>query len=165
MISVIDNTNRGEAKYWLEEFLRVKRNNDDFAQTEHIFNLCKGFVAQISCDVSKAEKAAIINRVMAGLSEENVCLDELVTNAFGEVAAQNFRSYQEEYQETNNMKFDERITGVKEAVKRQSLSRLITLKLDSNFEVKILRGEDMIELGYDEEKGMRYYKLYFSKEN
>lgn len=38
LISVIDNTNRGEAKYWLEEFLRVKRNNDDFAQTEHIFS-------------------------------------------------------------------------------------------------------------------------------
>lgn len=165
LISVIDNTNRGEAKYWLEEFLRVKRNNDDFAQTEHIFNLCKGFVAQIPSDVSKAEKAAMLNRVMTGLSEDNVCLDELVSNAFGEVAAQSFKTYQEEYQEINNMKFDERITGVKEAVKRQSLSRLITLKLDSNFEVKILGGEELIEQGYDEEKGMRYYKLYFSKEN
>jgi hypothetical protein len=62
------------------------------------------------------------------------------------------------------MKFDERITGVKEAVKRQSLSRLITLKLDSNFEVKILGGENLIEQGYDEEEGMRYYKLYYREE-
>lgn len=164
LISVVDNTNKGEAKYWMDEFLRVKRNNDDFAQTEHIFNLCKGFVAQIPGDVSKAEKAAMINRVMTGLSEDNVCLDELVTNAFGEVAAQDFKSYQEEYQETNNMKFDERITGVKEAVKRQSLSRLITLKLDSNFDVKILGGEEMIEQGYDDVKGMKYYKLYYREE-
>lgn len=164
LISVIDNTNRGEAKYWMEEFLRVKRNNDDFAQTEHIFNMCKEFVTQFSSGVSKAEKAAMINRVMTGLSEDNVCLEELVANAFGEVAAQDFKSYQEEYQKTNNMKFDARITGVKEAVKRQSLTRLITLKLDSNFDVKILGGEEMIEQGYDEERGMRYYKLYYREE-
>ena len=148
----------------MDEFLRVKRNNDDFAQTEHIFNLCKGFVAQMPGDVSKAEKAAMINRVMTGLSEDCVCLDELAANAFGEVAAQDFKSYQEVYQETNNMKFDERIAGVKEAVKRQSLSRLITLKLDSNFDVKILGGEELIEQGYDEERGMRYYKLYYREE-
>ena len=50
------------------------------------------------------------------------------------------------------MKFDGRITGVKEAVKRQSLSRLITVKLDSNFDIKIMGGEEYIENGYDEER-------------
>ena len=164
LISVVDNTNRGEAKYWVEDFLRVRRNNDNFAQTEHIFNLCKGFVTQMPGDVSKAEKAAMINRVMTGLSEDNVRLDELVTKAFGEESAQDFKSYQEEYQDTNNMKFDERITGVREAVKRQTLSRLITLKLDSNFDVKIHGGEQLIEQGYDEEKGMKYYKLFYREE-
>lgn len=164
LISIIDNTNRGEAKYWIDEFLRVKRNNDDYTQTEHVFNLCKGFVAQMPNDVSKAEKAAMINRVMTGLNENVIDVEELFTNVFGQESVGDIKAYQEEYQEVNDMKFDGRITGVKEAVKRQSLSRLITVKLDSNFDIKIMGGEEYIENGYDEERGMKYYKLFYNIE-
>lgn len=106
----------------------------------------------------------MINRVMTGLNENVIDVEELFTNVFGRESVGDIKAYQEEYQEVNDMKFDGRITGVKEAVKRQSLSRLITVKLDSNFDIKIMGGEEYIENGYDEERGMKYYKLFYNIE-
>ena len=41
---------------------------------------------------------------------------------------------------------------------------MTTIKLDNNFDIKIHGGEQLIEQGYDKEKGMKFYKLYFHEE-
>lgn len=41
---------------------------------------------------------------------------------------------------------------------------MTTFKLDENFDVNIHGGELFIERGYDEERGMKYYKLFFNEE-
>lgn len=41
---------------------------------------------------------------------------------------------------------------------------MTTFKLDENFDVNIHGGEQFIERGYDEERGMKYYKLFFNEE-
>ena len=38
------------------------------------------------------------------------------------------------------------------------------MRLDSNFDIKIMGGEEYIENGYDEERGMKYYKLFYNTE-
>ena len=38
------------------------------------------------------------------------------------------------------------------------------IKLDKNFHVYIHSRHDFVEKGYDEEKGMKYYKLYYLNE-
>ena len=41
---------------------------------------------------------------------------------------------------------------------------MTTIRLDKNFDIHIHGGEQLIEQGFDNEKGMRYYKLYFIEE-
>ena len=40
VISVVDNGNRADAKYWVEDFLQLKRCEDDFQQTEQVMAMC-----------------------------------------------------------------------------------------------------------------------------
>ena len=60
--------------------------------------------------------------------------------------------------------FDDEIKISPLAVKKNQTTTLMTVKLDSNFDVKIHGGEQLIEQGYDEEKGMKYYKLFYKEE-
>ena len=39
-----------------------------------------------------------------------------------------------------------------------------SIRLDNNFEVKILNSQAELIRGYDEEKEMSFYKLWFDKE-
>lgn len=41
---------------------------------------------------------------------------------------------------------------------------LTNIKLDGNFGISIRGCENLMEKGYNEEKGMKYYKLYFKEE-
>ena len=38
------------------------------------------------------------------------------------------------------------------------------IKLDKNFHIYVHGGEQLIEQEYDEERGMKYYKLYYREE-
>lgn len=46
------------------------------------------------------------------------------------------------------------------SVNRRSIRNITKIRLDSNFEINILGGEENIVRGYDEERGQRYYKLF-----
>lgn len=41
---------------------------------------------------------------------------------------------------------------------------MTTIKLDKNFDINIHGGEQYIVRGYDEERGMYYYQLFFKEE-
>ena len=44
---------------------------------------------------------------------------------------------------------------------RKAISRMNILKLGNDFEIKLLNPQAEIEAGYDTERGLKYYKLYF----
>ena len=165
IVSVIDNSNKSEAKYWIEDFLQVKRFNDSYNQTQNAVAMCKSFISQLPDDVAKSDKAAMMNRVLEGMKSENVVLEDLAAHAFGQdVVASGFRAFMEDYEATHDVRFDQSFQSKPEAIKRRATGSMTTIKLDKNFDVNIHGGEQFIELGYDEEKCMRYYKLYFNEE-
>lgn len=164
VVSVVDNSNRGEAKYWVEDFLQVKRKNDSYTQTQNAMAMCKSFISQLPSDIDKADKAAMMNRVVDGLKQESVNIVSVAERAFGPDHSASFNSFRNEYQETHEVSFDDSFQGKPEAIKRRATGTMTTIKLDKNFDVNIHGGEQFIERGYDEEKGMRYYKLYFNEE-
>lgn len=163
---VVDKTNKSsEAKYWTNDFLGLKRNNDSFVQTQNAVAMCKSFISQMPDDVAKSDKAAMMNRVIEGMKSENVVLENLAAHAFGQdVAASCFKAFKEDYEATHDVRFDESFQSKPEAIKRRATGSMTTIKLDKNFDVNIHGGEQFIERGYDDEKGMRYYKLYFNEE-
>lgn len=164
VVSVVDNSNRGEAKYWVEDFLQVKRKNDSYTQTQNAMAMCKNFILQLPFEIDKADKAAMMNRVVDGLKQDAVSIDSVADMAFGPELSSGFKSFCNKYQETHEISFDESFQCKPEAIKRRTTGAVTTIKLDKNFYVNIHSGEQYIERGYDEEKGMKYYKLYFNEE-
>lgn len=165
VVSVVDNTNiGGDAKYWVEDFLQVKRKNDSYNQTQNAMAMCRSFISQLPGDFAKADKAVMMNRVVDGLKQESVNINYVADMAFGPKLSAGFNSFRSEYQETHEVSFDDSFQGKPEAIKRRATGTMTTIKLDKNFDVNIHGGEQFIERGYDEEKGMRYYKLYFNEE-
>lgn len=164
LVSVVDNSNRGEAKYWVEDFLQVKPRNDAYTQTQNAMTMCKCFISQLSSDINKAEKAAMMNRVVDGLKHDSVNISNVAESAFGNDLSVGFNSFRNEYQETHDVRFDDTFQGKPESIKRRAVGSMTTIKLDKNFDVSIHGGEQFIERGYDEERGMKYYKLFFNEE-
>ena len=79
-------------------------------------------------------------------------------------ASSTFKSFKEEYQSTHEVSLDERFQGHPETINRRSVGIMATIKLDSNFNVVIFGGEQLIERGFEEKKNMNYYKLYLNEE-
>lgn len=164
VVSVVDNTNRGEAKYWVDDFLQVKRRNDDYAQTQNTLALCKEFVRQIP-SANRVEKAQMMNRVIDGLSTDQIDVEELLTDVFGEEIVQTqFAGYRSMYEDKHQIEISSQFLPQKQAISRRLTSSLTTIKLDENFELKLLNSHASIERGYDPQNGMNYYKLWFREE-
>lgn len=164
-IYVVDNSNKSEARYWVEDFLQVKRKNDAYTQTQNIVSMCKSFIAQLPNEVPKSEKAVMMNRVIDGLKAEQINVDKLAESAFGfDLAATNFKVFREDYQSTHKVKFESLFQSRPESIRHRALCSITNIKLDKNFDINIHGGERLIEQGYDEQKGMRYYKFYFNEE-
>ena len=165
VVCVVDNSNRSDAKYWVNDFLQLKRVEDDYNQTEQALILCKSFIKQLPEDFDKAQKATMMNKAMESLKGEKVSLVNMARHAFEQSGAMDtFMAYADEYQTRQEMTFKDSFQGKSEVMGRRKVAAVTRIKLDDNFEINVLGGEENLERGYDEERGMRYYTLYFKKE-
>lgn len=170
-IAVIDQTNRnGEAVYWKDEFLKLKVRNDNFNQTQNILGVYKSFVTEKldeEFEVEKTDKIDLLNRSMKYFKEkESFDLDEfaneVIANPEGIALFKDYKqSYEQEFESPIADTFD--ISNA--AVKKQAKDFKSVLKLDKNFHVYIHGNKQLIEKGYDGEKDMNYYKIFFNEES
>ena len=169
-VAVIDQTNRSaEAVYWKDEFLKLKIRNDNYNQTSAVLGVYKNFVTQKldeDFEISKADKIDLLNKSMKYFKEkESFDLDEfsneVIANAEGIASFKNFKkSYEEEFDTPIADTFD--ISGA--AVKKQAKTYKSVLKLDKNFHIYIHGDKELIEKGFDDDKSMNFYKVYFKEE-
>ena len=87
VVCVVDNANRSDAKYWVNDFLQLKRCEDDFRQTEQAVAMCKGFISHLTGEYDKATKAIMMNKVIESLGEQSVSVDSIAEKAFNPVGA------------------------------------------------------------------------------
>lgn len=166
IVAVVDNTNKGaEAKYWTDDFLHVRPRKDNFNQTQNMLSLCKNFVSQLPNDNGKVEKATYMNRSVEALKEESINVDTFAERVFEtpELVSE-FKQYKEIYQRERDIEIDDSFETASTAIKRRATGTMTTIKLDKNFDINIHGGEQYIERGYDEERGMYYYQLFFREE-
>lgn len=165
---LVDNTNSKEAKYWEEDFLKVTLIQDSFIKTKEIVNICKKFAEDRYID-NKKEKAIILNSTYEYLKEnEEFKTDDFIENIIEKTEdkvklKEYVNEYAKEKMDINEFKIS---THAIKEIKRQ-IKNLI--KLDKSIEIKITditkEKANMIEKGYDEEKNMKYYKLYYNEES
>ena len=166
LVAIVDNTNKGaEAKYWTDEFLHVRLRKDSYNQTQNMLSLCKNFVAQLPTDNGKLEKATYINRSLDALKDDTVNVNTFAERVFEKPELiSEFRQYKDNYQRQLDVDIDDDFKTAPKAVNHRSTGNMTTIKLDKNFDISIHGGEQYVVRGYDEERGMYYYQLFFKEE-
>ena len=106
-----------------------------------------------------------MNRSVAALKEDVVNVDTFAEQVFEKPElVSEFKQYKETYQKERDIEIDEHFATASNAIKRKATGTMTTIKLDKNFDIHIYGGEQYIERGYDEERGMYYYQLFFREE-
>ena len=170
-VVVIDKTTGGQdaAVYWKDQFLQLKIRNDSFNQTSNTLGIYKNFVTQKLDDefeMSKADKIDLLNRSMKYFKEkETFDMDEFADEVIGNPKAiESFKTYKQQYEEEYEMPIRDTFEISDNAVKKQARVYKSVLKLDKNFHIYIHGDKELIEKGFDDDKHLNYYKVYFKEE-
>lgn len=66
VVAIVDNTNNGSlAKYWIDDFLHVRKIKDTYTNTENMMSLAKTFITKNlsqSAIISKSEQIDLLNK-------------------------------------------------------------------------------------------------------
>lgn len=169
-VAIVDQTNRSEAAYWIDDFLKLKVRNDNYTQTNTVLKVCRDFVTnQIDeeFEISKTDKIDLLNRSIKYFKEkEHFDLDEFSNEVLSnEQGIESFRKFKKNYEEEFDMNIGDSFLISDTAVKKQARVFKSVLKLDKNFHIYIHGNKQLIEKGYDEKMDMSYYKVYFKEES
>lgn len=167
-VAVIDQRS-AEAVYWKDEFLKLKIRNDSFNQTAGVLGVYKNFVTEKldeDFEISKADKIDLLNKSMKYFKEkESFDLEEFSNEVIGNAEGiESFKSYKKNYEEEFDQPIPDSFDISGAAVKKQARAYKSVLKLDKNFHIYIHGDKELIEKGFDDDKSMNYYKVFFRDE-
>jgi hypothetical protein len=169
--AVIDTSGKStDTRYWFDEFLKLKERDDDFLKTREAMELTRQFVSNKlpdSFDIDRPAQAELLNKSMKFFKEnDNFKMEEFVGEVFADKEVINtFNEYRKDFEAERQTKITDEfdISGL--AVKKQSKIFKSILKLDKNFHIYIHGNRDNIEKGYDNERNLNFYKIYFDEES
>ena len=83
---------------------------------------------------------------------------------------QQFENYKKQYEEINDVVIRNHFPVSEIVLKKQKQKLKTEIKLDTNIQIKLdidapEASSEYIEKGYDDEKKMKYYKVYFNEED
>ena len=166
------DSNRYDARYWLEHFLSVDVLQDENFMTKKYLKFCQNFAKDVVFPAEdKKEEVMFMNRSVNYFAknddfEETAFLNEVLDNPD---LIPEFKNYKidngEKYSIEDVTSFPIANAAVSEA--RRSIKNVINL--DTNIQIKLdfinpESAEKYVEKGWDEEKQMYYYLVYFNKE-
>jgi len=166
------DSNRYDAKYWLADFLGVDALADENFYTKNYLKFCQNFAKDVVLPAEdKQQEVLFMNKAVNHFAkndafEETNFLNEVIENP--ELIPE-FRHYKVEkgpkYSIEDVSNFDIANKAVSDA--RKKIKNVINL--DTNIQIKMdfinpESAEKFVEKGWDEEKQMYYYLVYFNKE-
>lgn len=166
------DSNRYDARYWLEHFLSVDAFQDENFITKKYLKFCQDFAKDVVLPAEdKKEEVMFMNRAVNHFAKN----DEFVEQNFLNEVIDNpdlmseFKNYKvdkgEKYSIEDVTTFPIANAAVSDA--RKKIKNVINL--DTNIQIKLdfinpESAEKFVEKGWDEEKQMYYYLVYFNKE-
>ncbi|HLV93346.1 MAG TPA: nucleoid-associated protein [Aequorivita sp.] len=166
------DSNRYDTRYWLESFLGVEPLADDNFYTKKYLKFCQDFAKDVVLPAEdKKQEVMFMNRAVNHFAkndnfEETAFMNEVIENPD---LIPEFRHYKTEkapkYSIEDLTTFPIANTAVSAA--RKKIKNIINL--DTNIQIKMdfintESADKFIEKGWDEEKQMYYYLVYFNKE-
>jgi hypothetical protein len=157
-----------EAQYWKKNFLNLKEVEDDKLNTRKFIQMCNEFSANVfegSLGKDTQDKINFKNSAYQYLEQNSSYdIEDFVEKVFDdEKSKTEFKEYKQRFEEVH------RITPAPSfAIEPGTVTQLkkkfnSMLKLDTGFDIKVTN-PNHLEKGYDQEKGMYFYKIYFREE-
>ncbi len=169
-VAIVDNGSKNDQSYWVDDFLQLQVRKDTYQSTVNIMAICKNFIIEKLADdfeMSNQSKVELLNRTVEYFKQkETFDQDEFAGEVMGNEAAVNsFKIYKEQWEADFDLSIPSTFDIAEAAVKKQCRSFKKVLKLDRNFQLHIdCKDASLIQRGFDETKGMNYYKVYFKEE-
>lgn len=165
----VDSGSGIDTKYWKEDFLGIQKEDNSSNKTRLIVEACKEFVKK-ELVVDKKDKVLLLNNVIDYMAvKPNIDLNDFTTNvAISLNQSEELKEFINNYAEKKNFSSVESFSIDHTALK--SIKRNIKnfIKLDTNYEIKInkasINNSSYLEKGYDDQKQMYFYKIYFNEE-
>lgn len=156
--------NGADTDYWRNDFLSVKPVADNYYQTRKLLDVCKDFVNEklpTEFEVSKADQASLLTKSVEYFKiNDDYQQNQFVNKVFQEPGImKSFKKYRDEFSDLSD-----EFNISKIAVKNQAKEFKSVIKLDRDVQLYINGDGNEIVRGYDESKGMQYYKIYFHEE-
>lgn len=169
-VLVVDQTNRQEAAYWKDDFLQIRIRNDAFNQTGNFLNVYKQFVhneLDEFFEMERPDKIDLLNRSIGYFQEKETFRqqefeEEVIGNS---EAADRFRDFRKQFETDHDALISDEFSISDQAVRKVKSTYKSVLKLDKNFHIYVHGKREYIERGFDEEKGLNFYKVYFKEES
>ncbi len=172
VVSIVDKTSKNnEAVFWKDDFLGLNDREDNSFDTMNYLNICKEFVDQIYApvnDVPRESQIDMQNRTIDYFKNNDEFNEDIFkTEVLGgnESIVQAFDECKENYETERGININKEFTISNDVVKQENKKFRSVIKLDKNFHVYVHGNQTMMQRGYDEEKKLYYYTLYFATES
>ncbi|MCC9166785.1 nucleoid-associated protein [Pontibacter harenae] len=171
-VKLVD-ANSTDALFWKEDFLNVTELKDTNFNTKAVMNLCKDYSEEVFAQ-SESKKAQVdfISRSVDYFSKsETFDLEEFTSSVIDEPeSAERFKNYTQSYAEKRGFDHFDDFEINKNTVRNMKRKFRNFIKLDTQIEIKFSgynpeQSEQYVERGFDQERGMHFYKVYFYNES
>ncbi len=172
IILSVDN-NSYDAQYWINHFLNIKYADDSNSHTQQYIGLCKDFSQEIlKTSYGSQEQNAFLAKTIDYFKEhEIVAIENFKDEIFEEDKHKIlFDSFKKEYEGENNVLIRNQFDVSDLVVNKEKKKIKTDIKLDTNIQIKLdidapEAASEYLLRGYDDEKKMHYYKVFFNAEN
>lgn len=168
----VDN-NSYDTEYWLYRFLDVEYVRDNNFTTKTYVEMCQSFANEvIREEKGKKEQLDFLNQSIQYFdTNERANVEDFGKTLFEEEPEQeqHFRTYVSNYETDNGVELSDTFLVSKSALKKQKKTIKNAIQLDTNIQIKLdFKNPDsskhFLEKGYDEQRSMYYYKVYYNEE-
>ncbi|MEN8186352.1 MAG: nucleoid-associated protein [Bacteroidota bacterium] len=167
----VDNNNY-DAQYWIKNFLNIKYADDKNSHTQAYLEMCKDFSDEVlKNDYNTQEHSHFLAKTVDFLKEnDTVNIHDFKEEVFEEDKQKElFDEYKKVYEDDRDTLIRNQFHVSDVVLKKQKQKLKTEIKLDTNIQIKLdvdapdAAGE-YLEMGYDEEKKMKFYKVFFNEE-
>ncbi|MCB0530315.1 MAG: nucleoid-associated protein [Saprospiraceae bacterium] len=160
---------KDERSFWKDDFLRLRPIEDNYFNTRHYISLSSEFITQkapAKFGFDRTDTIDLLNRSGDYFKEnEHFEMDDFSESLFPEETQREaFRDFRDQYAKAYAVPLEDKFDISGQAVRRDFKVFKSVLKLDKNFHIYVHGRRDLIERGFDEDKGKKYYKVYYDNE-
>ncbi len=164
--------NNYDAQYWIKHFLNVKYPDDSNEHTKNYIEMCRDFSKDVmQPQFGGQEQSNFLAKTVDFFKEHEVINIETFKEDIFEKgdALELFEDYKKTYETDHNILIRNQFDVSEIVLKKQKQKIKTEIKLDTHIQIKLDvdapdASSEYLERGYDEEKKMHFYKVFFNEE-